>query len=146
MIFSEQQIFSDKQAVTAAAVSTNVIDLGAAGTPYGAAAALNHDVGKGTKVPVLAQVTTAFGTAAGMTALTIALETGATVALGTVVLSQTILLADLVAGKQVSFDVLPNDLTGRYLGFRYTPVTGNANAGAITAGITMGNQTNTTGA
>lgn len=146
MILSEQQIFSDKQAVTATAVSTNVIDLGVAGVPYGAAAALNHDVGKGAKVPVLAQVTTAFGTAAGMTALTIAIETGATAALGTVVLSQTILLADLVAGKQVSFDVLPNDLNKRYLGFRYTPVTGNANAGNITAAITMGNQTNVTGA
>jgi len=146
MISSNQQIFSDKQAVTAAAVSTNVIDLGAAGIPYGAAAALNHDIGKGVKVPVLAQVTTAFGTAAGMTALTVALETGATTALGTVVLSQTIMIADLVAGKQVSFDVLPNGSTERYLGFRYTPVTGNANAGNITAEITMGNQTNTTGA
>ena len=145
MIFSAQQLFSSDQAVTVAALSTNVIDLGAAGTPYGAAAALNHDIGKGNKIPLLAQVTTAFATGAGATTLTVALETGATTALGTVVASQTIAIADLVAGKQINFDYVPNGATGRYLGFRYTPDAA-MNAGAITAGITMGNQTNVTGA
>lgn len=146
MIFSAQQLFSDDQAVTAAAVSTNVIDLGAPGTPYGAAAALNHDIGKGAKIPLLVQVTTAFGTAAGMTALTITLETGATTALGTVIATETILIAALVPGKQINLDFLPNGITEQYLGLRYTPVTGNANAGKITAGIVMGVQTNVTGA
>lgn len=146
MIFSAQQLFSNAQAVTIAAVSTNVIDTGVSRTPKNGKAALNKDIGKGTKIPLSAQVVTAFTTAAGMTDLTIAIETGATTALGTVIASQTIPIASLVAGKQINLDVLPNGVTLRYLGLRYTPVGGAANAGAITAGITMGNQTNITGA
>lgn len=143
MILSAQQIFSDDQAITATAVSTNVIDLGAAGTPYDAAAALNQDIGKGNKVPILIQVTTAFN---NLTSLTIAIETGSTTSLGTVVISKAVPLASLVAGYQFPVNVLPNEITGRYLGVRYT-VTGTApTAGAITAGITMGVQTNVTGA
>ena len=148
MILSAEQLFSDDQAITLVAntLSTNVIDLGAPGTPYGAAAALNDDVGKGAKIPLLVQVTTAFGTAAGMTALTIHLETGSTTALNTIIASQTILLADLVAGKQINMDFLPNGIIERYIGMSYECVTGAANAGNITAGITMGVQTNVTGA
>lgn len=143
MILSAQQLFSDKQAITATAVSTNVIDLGVPGTPYGAAAALNRDVGKGTKVPLLAQVTADFN---NLTSLTIALETGSTTALGTVIASEVVLLADLVAGKQFVFDSLPDGITERYIGFRYT-VTGTApTLGSITSGISMGNQENVTGA
>ena len=143
MIFSLQQLFSDDQAITASADSTNVIDLGAPGTPYGAAAALNQDVGKGAKIPILVQVTEAFN---NLTSLEVIISTGATTALGTSVISQTILLADLVVGKQISIDVLPNDITERYLGIEYV-VTGTApTTGKVTAGITMGNQTNVTGA
>ena len=36
MILSAQQLFSDDQAITASADSTNVIDLGVPGTPFGA--------------------------------------------------------------------------------------------------------------
>ena len=148
MIFSAEQLFSDDQAITLVAVtnSTNVIDLGVAATPFGAAAALNDDVGKGAKIPLLVQVTTDFGTSAGATALIINIETGSTTALNTVVATQTILIADLVAGKQLAFDVLPQDITERYLGISYAAVTGAFDAGNITAGITMGNQTNVTGA
>ena len=146
MIFSLFQLFSNDQAVTATANSTNVIDLGAPGTPYGGAAALNQDIGKGSKVPLTVQVTEDFTTSAGMTALIIALETGSTSALNTIIASQTILIADLVAGKQINLDFLPNGIVERYLGLSYTPVTGDADGGAITAGISMGNQTNVTGA
>lgn len=143
MIFSAQQIFSDDQAITGTARSTNVIDLGTPGTPYGAVASLNQDVGKGNKIPVLIQVTEDFNT---LTSLQIAIEVGDTDALGDVVLSQTILLADLVAGKQTCVEVLPNCIDKRYLGVRYTVVGTNPTEGTITAGITMGNQTNITGA
>lgn len=143
MIFSAQQLFSDDQAITASADSTNVIDLGVAGTPYDAAAALNRDIGKGAGVPILVQVTEDFD---NLTSLEIKISTGATTALGTTVIAQTVLLADLVAGKQMSIVVLPNDITERYLGIEYV-VTGTApTAGKVTAGITMGVQTNVTGA
>lgn len=143
MIFSAQQLFSDDQAITASADSTNVIDLGAPGTPYGAVAPLTQDIGKGAKIPISVQITEAFN---NLTDLTISISTGATTALGTKVVSQTIALADLVVGKQISFDVLPNDIKERYLGIEYV-VNGTApTAGRVNAGITMGNQTNTTGA
>lgn len=143
MIFSAQQLFSDDQAITASADSTNVIDLGVAGTPYGAVAALNQDIGKGAKIPFLVQVTEAFD---NLTSLEVKISTGATTALGTTVISQTILLADLVVGKQMSIDVLPNDITERYLGIEYVVVGTAPTVGTVTAGITMGNQTNVTGA
>lgn len=143
MILSAQQLFSDDQAITASADSTNVIDLGVAGTPYDAAAALNRDVGKGAKIPILVQVTEAFD---NLTTLEIKVSTGATTALGTTILSQTIALADLVVGKQTSFNVLPDDITERYLGIEYVVVGTAPTAGKVTAGITMGVQTNVTGA
>jgi len=143
MILSAESEFSVHQAITATADSENVKDLGVPGTPYGAVAPLNQDIGKGTKIPVLFQVTEDFAT---LTSLTISLATGATTALGTVISSQTIPVADLVAGKQVSLDFLPNDISERYLGAHYTVTGSNATAGKISAGITMGNQTNVTGA
>lgn len=143
MIFSAQQLFSDGQAITATAVSTNVIDLGVPGTPYGAVAPLNQDIGKGNKVCFLAQVTEDFDNA---TSVQVTIETGATTALGTAVLSETILLADLKAGKQSVIQVLPTQLTERYLGVRYTVVGTAPSTGKFTTGITMGNQTNITGA
>lgn len=143
MIFSAQQLFSDGQAIVASADSENVIDLGLAETPYGAVAPLNQDIGKGAKVPVLIQVTEAFN---NLTSLEIIISTGATTALGTTIISETVLLADLVAGKQMVLDCLPNDIKEQYLGVQYV-VTGSApGAGKITAGITMCNQTNVTGA
>jgi hypothetical protein len=143
MIFSAQQLFSDDQAITGDADSTNVIDLGVPGTPYGAAAALNDDIGKGAKIPLLVQVTADFNT---LTSLNINLSTGATTALGTTIATQNILLADLVAGKQINLDYLPNGIVERYLGIEYDVVGTDPTLGNITAGITMGVQTNVTGA
>jgi hypothetical protein len=143
MILSAQQLFSDDQAITATAVSTNVIDLGVSATPYGAAAALNHDIGKGTAVPILIQVTEAFNT---LTSLAIAIEVGATTSLGTVLSTQTILLAGLTVGKQTAVAVLPRGADARYLGVRYTVAGTDPTAGKITAGITLGVQSNVTGA
>lgn len=143
MILSQELILSDKQAITASADSTNVIDLGVAGTPYGAVAPLNNDKGKGAPVPILVQVTDDFN---NLTSLTVNISTGATTALGTKIVSQVIVLADLVAGKQFAVCYLPQDITERYLGIEYV-VTGTApSTGTVTAGITMGVQTNATGA
>lgn len=141
MILSNQQLFSDAQAVTSTAISENVIDLGLPGTPYRAQGPLRQDIGKGTKVPVLIQVVEDF---AGATSVTIAIECAENANLTgdkNVVHSEQIAVADLVAGKQTFVQVLPTGLDKRYLGLRYT-VAGTATAGAITAGITMGVQTN----
>ena len=145
MIFSEQQLFSDAQAIIATAISTNVIDTGVRGTPFDAKAALHGDVGDGNPVPVLVQVTSDFNT---LTSLTVTLETSANADLSssTVLATESILLADLVAGKQTFMQMLPNGVLGRYLGVRYTVVGTDPTLGNITAGITGGNQTNVTGA
>lgn len=143
MILSAQQLFSDDQAITASADSTNVIDLGVAGTPYGAAAALNDDVGKGAKIPILVQVTEAFN---NLTSLEVKISTGATTALGTTVVSEVIPLAEAIVGKQMVINVLPNEITERYLGIEYVVVGTAPSTGKVTAGITMGVQTNVTGA
>jgi hypothetical protein len=145
MILSAQQLFSDDQAITATAISENVVDLGVAGTPYDAAAPLNNDKGKGNKVCLLVQVTEAFN---NLTSLDINVEVSAAAGLTSpkVLHSETIALADLVVGKQLAIDVLPNEADLRYLGLRYT-VTGTApTTGQVTAGITLGVQTNVTGA
>ena len=145
MILSANQLFSDDQAVTATAISTNVIDLGVPGTPFDAAAPLNQDVGKGASIPVLIQVTEDFAT---LTSLTITVEVSAAAGLTSpvVLATEVILAADLIAGKQTFMQVLPNGADLRFLGVRYTVGGADATAGTIVAGISMGNQTNVTGA
>jgi hypothetical protein len=138
MILSQQLLFSDDQAITATAVSTNVIDLGVPGTPFGGNQ-LNRDIGKGTPIPLLVQVTEDFNT---LTSLTVTVEVSAASAMTApkVLATETILLADLVAGKQTHVQVVPKDADLRYMAIRYT-VTGTApTLGKFTAGISMGNQ------
>lgn len=143
-ILSLQNLFSNAQAITATAVSTNIIDLGAAGTPYGAAAALNGDVGAGARIPLFFVVTEAFNT---LTSLAVALEMSASSDLSssTVLSTQSIALASLVVGKRLNLTVLPQNITQRYLGMRYTVTGSNPSTGKITSGIGF-NQTNITGA
>lgn len=139
MILSAQQLFCDDQAITASADSENVIDLGVPGTPYGGAAALTRDVGKGNMVPILVQVTADFAT---LTSLTINVSKGSATTLGTKIASQTIAASALVAGAQFAIQVLPSQCDERYLGLEFVVTGSNATAGTITAGISMGNQTN----
>ena len=145
MILSQQLLLSDDQAITATAVSTNVIDLGVAGTPYDAVAPLNNDKGKGNRVPILIQVTEDFNTLTSLT-VTIEVSPNADLSASTVLATESILLADLVAGKQTFTQVLPNGVNQRYLGVRYTVVGTPPTLGTVTTGISMGNQTNLTGA
>ena len=56
--------------------------------------------------------------------------------------TQTIAAADLVVGKKITIQFIPNEADLQYLGLRYTVAGSNATAGKIMAGITMGNQTN----
>ncbi|MEW8683041.1 MAG: Bbp16 family capsid cement protein [Candidatus Thiodiazotropha endolucinida] len=139
MIFSAQQTFSDQQIITATARSTNVIDLGSPDTPHGGAAPLKQDVGKGTPIPINVQITEGFD---NLTSLDVAVEVGATDTLGTVLATQNILLADLVAGKTLYMQCLPNGVDQRYLGLRYTVNGAAPTVGRVHAGISMGNQTN----
>ena len=141
MIFDLQTLLSNQQAITATAASTNVIDLGATGTIYGGSGAMTRDIGKGTPINLLVQVTETFNT---LTSLTIAIELDSTetftpdksISLG------TIALASLVAGYQIPFQFIPDGVNLRYMRLKYTVAGTDPTTGKITAGIVMGRQTN----
>jgi hypothetical protein len=63
-----------------------------------------------------------------------------------VLYTETIPLASLIIGKQTLMQYIPNGVTGQFIGLRYTVTGTNPTLGKITAGISMGNQTNQTGA
>lgn len=141
MLTSAQQTFSNKQAITATAASTNYIDLGYTGTPV-RGNKLMRDIGKGEPIHIEAQVTAAFNT---LTSLKIAVEVADNDAFSSgkvEVLSQTIPLAGLTAGQSVSFQFVPNGVNKRYLRMYYTVAGTNPTTGAIWSGISLGRQTN----
>lgn len=135
MIFDQQSILSDAQAITATAASTNVIDLGPIAT------GIVRDIGKGTQTPLLIQVVESFN---NLTSLTVALQTDDNEAFSSAktVWSEVVVLASLTAGYVVIPEFIPRGTNERYMRLNYT-VTGTApTTGKITAGITMGNQSN----
>ena len=130
MILDKQNLFSEDQAVTATADSTNIIDLGD-----------DLDLGLSSVIETFVQVTTDFAT---LTSLTVSLVTSADEAFSspvTLVSSAAIAAADLVAGKQFSLRALPHD-TDRYVKLTYTVGGSDATAGKIFAGLALDRQTN----
>lgn len=141
MIFDQTLLFSDAQAITATAASTNIVDTLATGTVYGAAAALSKDIGKGNRIPINIQVVEAFN---NLTSLTIDIQTAAAEGFGSpkTVVSQTIAAADLIAGKVSTLHFVPAGTDERFVRVNYT-VTGTApTTGKVSAGIVVAQQTN----
>ena len=142
MIFDMQSLFSDAQAVTTTAASTNVIDLGATGTLVGGSVPLKRDLGAGGPVCLRTQVSKTF---TGLTSLKVGIEvsdnedfsSGVT----TVAESAAVAAADLVAGYVFPPQYMPQGVNKRYVRLKYT-VVGTATAGEMTAGIVCGDQTN----
>lgn len=126
MYLDKQNLYSEDQALTATAVSTNVID---------------HTVtelGPGEPVEVIAQVTEAF---TGGTSVAVTLQTDSDEAFGTavdVVSTAAIAVASLVAGYQFRLSTLPVGLL-RYTRLNYT-VVGTPTAGAVTSGLALDRQ------
>lgn len=142
MIFDNTLLLSNAQAITADAASTNVLDLGAPGKVYGASVSLIRDIGKGKGIPLLVQVVEAFAT---LTSLTVSLQVDSADTFGspkTVWTSPAIPVAELVAGKVIVPEYIPRGTDERYLRLYYDVTGTNATAGKITAGVTMGNQSN----
>lgn len=132
-IRDDQLLFSDNQAITATANSTNVIDLKAV-------APGRLDAGEPMRID--ARVTESFATA---TSVNISVVTADNEALssGAVTLAQTgaTAIATLVAGYEVPLDFLRGNAK-RYLGLVYTVAGSNATAGKISAGLVHTKQTN----
>jgi len=140
MIFDATNLFSDAQAVTASAASTNVIDLGAAQTPKHGAQAVTKDLGKGNPVGIRIQVVEDFAT---LTSLAVALQKDTVEGFGspeTVISLATVAAADLVAGYVFPLETLPRGADQRYLRLNYTVTGSNATAGKITAGLVFANE------
>lgn len=133
MIFDRQTLFSWNQAVTADGASSNVIDLG----PIG----ILRDIGKGCCIPIRIQVTEAF---AGNTSLKVQVQVSDTENFSspvTVAESPAIPVASLKAGYAFNLEYVPRYADKRYMRLYYD-VDGTPSAGKVSAGITMGNQSN----
>jgi hypothetical protein len=135
-------VFSDSQAITADAGSTNVIDIGAAGTAFGAAAPVYRDIGIGSEIPILVTVTEAFNT---LTSLTVSVQTDDNAGFSSPkeVASKTFLLAQLTLGAKLSFPAeLPEGTDERYVRLFYDVTGTPPTTGKLFAAIVAGRQTN----
>lgn len=132
MIIDRQNLFSDGQAITATADSTNIIDLGAA------------RMGEGGSMQLNLQVEEAF-TAAGAATLTITMLTDDNEAFSsaqTIYNSGAIGKATLVKGYRIpGLTSLPAGVE-RYVKLVYTVATGPMTAGKINAALVLAPQTN----
>lgn len=149
MIFDRTLRLSNEQAITTTAASTHTIDLGQLGTVKGAAAALVGNLGIGSDIPFLVQVTEQF-TAAGAATLTVALQYDDNEAFSsplTVWTSPAFTLAQLKPGAQLGLvnyipkGVLDVNNGERYFRLLYTVATGPMTAGKIVAGVVADVQT-----
>ena len=140
MYVDSQELFSDSQAVTATAISTNVLDLN---PDLGGLANGIQDIGNGRDVYLVVQTSVTATDAGSDATLTLTLESDSTANLATapVVHYSTGALAFATyatAGSVfVAGVVLPNADYKRYLGLRYTIGAGPLTAGAFTAFLTL---------
>lgn len=146
MIFDQQTLFSDNQAITATAISTNVIDLQQIGIPVMNVERLVRDIGKSDDIPLLLQVTETFN---NLTSLTITVETcdDPTFVTAPVVHHTTVAipLAQLIAGFRTNMPHIPEGGAPgmkRYLGVRYTVIGTAPTLGKMKSGVVAGVQTN----
>lgn len=135
MLFDRQNLFSNAQAVTATAVSTDVIDFGPRQTPMHAANPITRDVGKGRLIDLYAQVVANFAT---LTSLTVEVQVDDNEAFSSprvIAVTPAIPVAQLIAGYRFPLRHVPLGADERYMRLRYVVGGSNATAGAITAGF-----------
>ncbi|TNV22119.1 hypothetical protein FH968_04390 [Buttiauxella sp. B2] len=129
MIIDKLLMFSESQAVTATAASTDVIDLGPIkGT--------KRDIGVGNPLEFWTNVNTT-AAAAGAATLNVQLQTSTDNATWvTLYDSGSLALASLVAGKRILSTKVPQGVL-KYLRVNYVVATGPLTAGAFTSGINL---------
>lgn len=142
MIFDNTLLLSSQQAITADAASTNVIDLGATGTPFGGTAVV-RDIGIGNEIELSVVVTESFN---NLTSMNVKVQIDTSSSFGsaeTVYLSGEIPLATLVAGYQFKVPYsFAHGINKRYVRLYYD-ITGTApTTGKITAGVVSARQSN----
>lgn len=136
MLLDGETQFSNRQAITTTAVSTNTIDLGAAGTRANNTSPLTRDIG-GWVEDLLIQVTQDF---AGGTSVQVQMQTDDNVAFASpTVVAQTaaIPVSSLKAGYRFPLSGFPVGTSERFVRLNYV-VAGTMTAGTITAAVTAG--------
>lgn len=127
MYLDNQNLFSDAQAITAAAASTSTIDLGAV-----------RDIGTGEPLYVAINVDVAFTDSGSDSTLTVALEGDSSESFtpdGTCDLG--VIPALSAIGDKFFFRLDPGatPLQYRYIRLKYTPNNGNLTTGSVTAAL-----------
>lgn len=128
MLYDLENLFSDNQAITADAASTNVVK---------AASGQLKEIAYGTPIPLRIQVTEDFAT---LTSLEIKVQTATDAAFTTPVTLATtgaVAAASLKAGYVAPINFVPKGNLG-YLRIYYDVTGSNATTGKITAGIVAG--------
>ncbi len=137
-IMDAQLLFSDAQAVTSTAVSTNLLDLGPLHADN-----TDRDIGAGSPLRLIVICdTTAQST--GSSTVTISLETddaSTFPSATTLFTTAAIAKASITAGTKLVDTALPKGFE-KYAQLRYTVATANLTAGAFTAFITSDSQDN----
>jgi hypothetical protein len=128
MLFDTENLFSEEQALTASAASTNVVDFGTS----------NGDPSFATPKPLVIQVVDDFvaASSSGLTAITVTVQTSVDEAFTTPInlaSSGAIPIASLKAGYKFPINFLPKGAK-QYNRLNYT-LAGTATAGKITAGL-----------
>jgi len=137
MILDNNAIFSDSQAIVATAVSTNVYDLGLPGKAAYGQIQLRRDFKDGLEIPLFVQIMESFNNLTSIKVEFVS-DNASDLSSPTVLFSETILLADALAGKKINITEFPAGIKERYVGLKYT-VTGTApSTGKIFAGIVAG--------
>ena len=153
MYVDKQLEFSDAQAVTSTAISSNVYDIltkttGAATISAVTAGNARIDVGNMHEdVYLVVQTAVAITDTSSDATLIVTFETADDVGLST---NATVLLSSgtlafatyATAGTQILVSKLPSALYRRYIGVRYTVASGPFTAGAIDAFLTTAPQSN----
>lgn len=127
MILDKQLMFSDAQAVTAAAASTNVVDIGSA-----------KDIGVGDALFLVVLCTVAMTDGSSDSTLAVTLRTDDALS-GTALESATTLAtigtfaAVAAAGTRLIYRLPPGLAYQRYLDVYYTPANGNLTTGTFSA-------------
>lgn len=135
-IMDSQLLFSDAQAITATAASTNIIDLGAV-----------RNIGVGENLFLVILVTVAFTDAGSDSTVTAALQTDDNAAFSSAATVRTYdtLAALTAAGTRQMYRLDPLTSSGiyeRYIRLNYTVANGNLTTGSISAFIAKDVQLN----
>lgn len=127
MLIDRQLRFSNEQAVTADAASTDLIDLDAA-----------RDIGAGTPLWLVVVVTTTMDDTSDNSTCTVSVETDTAAAFSSATTTQTLeaFPAVSVAGTTRIVPLAPFGTAERYMRLKYTMANGDLSAGKFTAFLT----------